>query len=211
VVDGAAVAEGRFADDPTRLAAQRAADSAIDHENPLEEVYEDQLLCADLVVLNKADLLTADAIGRITTDIRAAIPRAVKIVETREGRLDPAILLGLAAAVEDDLTQRPSHHDAEQGHDHDDFDSFVVELPPTSDPAALLTRLAAAAERFDVLRMKGFVEVTGKPMRLLVQGVGQRFRQHFDTQWRPGTRRGQLVVIGEKGLDRAAITAAVAG
>ena len=71
--------------------------------------------------------------------------------------------------------------------------------------------LAATAERFDVLRMKGFVEVTGKPMRLLVQGVGQRFRQHFDTPWRPGTRRGQLVVIGEKGLDRAAITAAIAG
>ena len=129
VVDGAAVADGRFADDPARLAAQRAADSAIDHENPLEEVYEDQLLCADLVVLNKADLLSADAISRVTADIRAAIPRAVKIVETREGRLDPAILLGLAAAVEDDLAQRPSHHDAEEGHDHDDFDSFVVDLP----------------------------------------------------------------------------------
>ncbi len=211
VVDGAAVAEGRFADDPTKLAAQRAADGAIDHENPLEEVYEDQLLCADLVVLNKADLLTADAIERITTDIRAAIPRAVKIVETREGRLDPAVLLGLTGAVEDDLAQRPSHHDTEDGHDHDDFDSFVVELPATSDPAGLLTRLAATAERFDVLRMKGFVEVTGKPMRLLVQGVGPRFRQHFDTQWRPGARRGQLVVIGEKGLDRAAITAAIAG
>ncbi len=211
VVDGAAVAEGRFADDPARLAAQRAADDAIDHENPLEEVYEDQLLCADLVVLNKADLLSANAITRISSDIRAAIPRAVKIVETRAGRLDPAILLGLAAAVEDDLPQRPSHHDAEQGHDHDDFDSFIVDLPPTSDPAALLSRLAAAAEQFDVLRMKGFVEVTGKPMRLLVQGVGQRFRQHFETRWPAGVRRSQLVVIGEKGLDRDAVIAAITG
>jgi cobalamin biosynthesis protein CobW len=135
----------------------------------------------------------------------------VKIVETREGRLDPAILLGLTAAVEDDLAQRPSHHDTEDGHDHDDFDSFVVDLPATSDPAGLLTRLGAVAVQFEVLRMKGFVEVTGKPMRLLVQGVGQRFRQHFDTPWRPGVRRSQLVVIGEKGLDRAAITAAIAG
>jgi cobalamin biosynthesis protein CobW len=211
VVDGAAVAEGRFADDPAKLAAQREADTAIDHENPLEEVYEDQLLCADLVVLNKADLLTGDTIRRVTADIRATVPRAVKIIATHDGRLDPAILLGLTAAVEDDLAQRPSRHDTEAGHDHDDFESFVVEMPATSDPAGLVRHLAAVAEQFSVLRMKGFIEVTGKPMRLLVQGVGQRFRQHFDTPWTQDARRGQLVVIGEKGLDRAAITASLAG
>jgi cobalamin biosynthesis protein CobW len=211
VVDGAAVAEGRFADDPARLAAQRAADSAIDHENPLEEVYEDQLLCADLVVLNKADLLDADAVQRVSADIRATVPRAVKIVAVREGRLDPAVLLGLGAAVEDDLAQRPSHHDAEDGHDHDDFDSFVVDIAPVADPAGLVARLTAVAERFDVLRMKGFVEVIGKPMRLLVQGVGGRFRHQFDAPWAAGVRRSQMVVIGEKGLDRAAITASLAG
>src|SRR5689334_1559077 len=52
VVDGNAVAEGRFVDDPAAVAAQRAVDPSLDHDNPLEEVYEDQLLCADLVVLN---------------------------------------------------------------------------------------------------------------------------------------------------------------
>jgi len=212
VVDGAAVADGRFADDPTKLAAQRAADSSIDHENPLEEVYQDQLLCADLVVLNKTDLLTAAAMRRVTAGIRAAVPRAVKIVETREGRIDPAILLGLAAAAEDDLAQRPSHHDAEDGHDHDDFESFVLDIAATSDPAGLLARLAAVAEKFAVLRMKGFIEVSGKPMRLLVQGVGQRFRQQFDKPWALGdARRGRLVVIGEKGLDRDAIIASLTG
>jgi cobalamin biosynthesis protein CobW len=211
VVDGAAVAAGRFADDPARLAAQRAADGSIDHENPLEEVFEDQLLCADLVVLNKTDLLSADTIPRVTAELRATLPRAVKIVETREARIDPSVLLGLTAAVEDDLAQRPSHHDAEAGHDHDDFESFVIDIPATSDPAGLLTRLAAIAERFDVLRMKGFVEVSGKPMRLLVQGVGQRFRQQFDSPWAHGIpRRSRLVVIGEKELDRDAITASLA-
>ena len=59
VVDGAAVAAGRFADDPEALAKQRADDQSLDHDNPLEEVFEDQLLCADLVVLNKADLMSA--------------------------------------------------------------------------------------------------------------------------------------------------------
>jgi cobalamin biosynthesis protein CobW len=212
VVDGAAVADGRFADDPEKLAAQRAADNAIDHENPLEEVYEDQLLCADLVVLNKTDLMTGATMRRVNAEIRQAIPRAVKIVETREGRIDPAVLLGLEAAAEDDLAQRPSHHDAEPEHDHDDFESFIVDLPPTSDPAALMLRLTAAAETYAVLRMKGFIEVAGKPMRLLIQGVGGRFRQQFDRAWTPGEdRQSRLVVIGEKGLDRAAITASLLG
>jgi cobalamin biosynthesis protein CobW len=212
VVDGAAVAAGRFADDPARLARQREADTAVDHDNPLEEVYQDQLLCADLVVLNKADLLSDAAMRQVGDDIRRAIPRAVKLVATREGRIDPAVLLGLQAAAEDDLAHRSSHHDTEDGHDHDDFESFVVELPATDDPAGLIARLAAAAEAHAVLRMKGFVAVAGKPMRLLIQGVGGRFRRDFDRPWAPGEpRRGQLVVIGEKGIDRAAITASLLG
>ncbi len=208
VVDGAAVAAGRFADDPAKLAAQREADASVDHDNPLEEVYEDQLLCADLIVVNKADLLDEAGLAGVCEEIRAAVPRAVKIVTTREGRLDPAVLLGLAAAAEDDLTGRPSHHDGADEHDHDDFDSFVVDLPAARDPTALVARLTAVAARHDVLRMKGFLEVAGKPMRLLVQGVGARFRQQYDRPWASGeARRSRLVVIGQKGLDRQAITA----
>ncbi len=211
VVDGAAVAEGRFADDPAKLAAQRAADASVDHDNPLEEVYEDQLLCADLIVLNKADLLTAHRLDAVAGEIRAAIPRAVKIVPTREGRIDVAVLLGLSAAAEDDLANRPSHHDAEEGHDHDDFDSFVLDVPPLADPDAFALKLAGIAERHGVLRIKGFLAVAGKPMRLLVQGVGSRFRQSFDRPWSSGEeRRGRLVVIGERGIDRAAIAIDIA-
>jgi cobalamin biosynthesis protein CobW len=148
----------------------------------------------------------------VSGEIQRTIPRAVKIVETRDGRIDPAILLGLDAAAEDDLARRPSHHDSEEGHDHDDFESFVVDLPPTADTAGLMTRLVAAAETFAVLRMKGFVSVTGKPMRLLIQGVGARFTHQFDRPWAAGEpRTSRLVVIGEKGLDRAAITASLVG
>jgi cobalamin biosynthesis protein CobW len=211
VVDAAAVADGRFADDPEAVQAQRASDEAVDHDNPLEEVYEDQLLCADLIILNKADLIATEEVGRIGAEIGAAIPRAVKIVATRDGKIDAAVLLGLGAAAEDDLAARPSHHDGEAEHDHDDFDSFVVELAEISDPSALVSRLADIAEAHDVLRMKGFVAVAGKPMRLLVQGVGTRFRRDFDRAWAAGeARRSRLVVIGRKGLDRAAIEAALA-
>ena len=210
VVDAAAVAEGRFVDDEEKLAAQRAQDPSLDHDNPLEEVYEDQLLCADLVILNKADLVDAADLARVMSEIAAAIPRAVKVVPTKQGRLDPDLLLGLNAAAEDDLAARPSHHDGEEGHDHDDFDSFTLDLPAVADPGALMARLSAIARDYDVLRMKGFAEVAGKPMRLLVQGVGARFSHQFDRAWGPSERRaGRLVVIGEKGVDKAAISAAL--
>lgn len=206
VVDGPAVAAGRFADDLD--ASERAQTQTIDHDNPLEEVFEDQLLCADLIVLNKTDLLSEAEEAQVAAQIRTTAPRAVKILRARDGRIDPAILLGLGAAAESDLANRPSHHDIEDGHDHDDFESFIVELAPAKDAAELVARLTRVAAAHDVLRMKGFVEISGKPMRLLVQGVGARFRHQFDRMWRVDEQRSsRLVVIGEKGLDRAGVTA----
>ena len=211
VVDAAAVVAGRFADDPEKLAVQRAADPSLDHDNPLEEVFEDQLSCADLVILNKADLLCDGELARLRGDIAANLPRAVKTIATSEGRIDAAVLLGLAAAAEDDLDSRASHHDNEAAHDHDEFESFVIDVPAIHDPEAFVGKLIALAEAHDVLRMKGFLSVLGKPMRLLVQGVGARFRQQFDRPWRVGEERvGRLVVIGEAGLDRVAIARALA-
>jgi cobalamin biosynthesis protein CobW len=210
VVDGAAVAAGRFADDPEELKRQAEGDASLDHDNPLEEVYEDQLLCADLVVLNKADLLSALEIDGVEKDIEKTVPRAVKVVRTSEGKIDAAILLGLGAAAEDDLAARPSHHDHEAEHEHDDFDTFVVDLPAILEADALISKLKAAAEEHDILRIKGFVSVEGKPMRLLVQGVGARFSQHFDRAWAPGEdRSSRLVIIGEKGMDQSGIRKAL--
>lgn len=212
VVDARAVADGRFADDPTAVSAQRADDPSIDHDNPLEEVYEDQLLAADLVILNKADLLEPAALIAMEEEIRKALPRAVKIVTADHGRIDPVVALGLVAAAEDDLAARPSHHEAEgEDHDHDDFETFVVDMAPTNDPEALVTKLKGVAETHDILRIKGFVAVEGKAMRLLVQGVGGRFQHRFDRPWgRDETRAGRLVVIAEKGLDEDAVRAALA-
>ncbi|GLI93810.1 cobalamin biosynthesis protein CobW [Methylocystis echinoides] len=211
VIDGKAVAEGRFADDLDAIAQERAETATIDHDNPLEEVFEDQLACADLVILNKTDLLDEAEERNVAAQLAEGARAAVKVVRAREGRVDPLVLLGLAAAAEDDLANRPSHHDAEPDHDHDDFDSFVLEMAAVADPAALVARIAEAARAHDVLRVKGFVEVAGKPMRLLVQGVGARIQHHFDRAWKPGeTRASRLVVIGEKGLDRDAIAALLA-
>jgi len=212
VVDGAAVAAGRFADDPEAIARQRAEDSALDHDNPLEEVFEDQLLCADLVVLNKTDLMSAGERRDVVRQIGETLPRAVKVVEVQNGKVAVAVLLGMGAAAESDLASRPSHHEIEGEHDHDDFDTFIVDIPAQASPQALVDCIARATAAHDILRVKGFAAIVGKPMRLLVQGVGARIQHQFDRAWRVGeTRQGRLVVIGEKGFDRDAIRALISG
>jgi cobalamin biosynthesis protein CobW len=212
VVDGAAVAAGRFADDPEAIAAQRANDESLDHDNPLEEVFEDQLLCADLVILNKADLMSADQRRDVTAEIVRTLSRAVKVVETQNGQVPIAVLLGLGAGAEADLASRPSHHELEGEHDHDDFDTFIVDLPSFDSPQVAVDRLTKAASAHDILRMKGFIDIAGKPMRLLVQGVGSRFQHQYDRRWAAGAPRlGRLVVIGEKGLDKGSIEALIKG
>jgi cobalamin biosynthesis protein CobW len=212
VVDGAALADGRVAADVESLAQQRAADPSLEHDDPVEEVFTDQIACADLVVLNKRDLLDAVSLERALATVAGALPRAVKIVAVSDGKIDPAALLGLGVGTEDDIENRRTRHDQEAEHDHDDFDSFVVPLPEVADPAALAKRVAEIAVAHNIFRVKGFAAVAGKPMRLLVQAVGARVSYQYDRPWMASdSRRGHLVVIGLKGLDRAEVTRALLG
>lgn len=211
VVDGAAVAEGRFADDEAALQAQRQADPTLDHDNPLEELFEDQLACADLVLLNKADLLDEAAAARVQGKVAQHLRPGVKALPIRHGEVAAEILLGLHAAAEDDLAARQSHHDEEEDHDHEDFASFALTLPELVAPDALLAKLAPVIAEHDILRIKGFAAVAGKTMRLVLQGVGARISHYYDRDWRQDEpRTTRLVVIGRAGLDEAAIRAALA-
>lgn len=206
VVDGPALAEGRVADDMDALQAQRQQDETLDHDDPVEEVFEDQIACADLIILSKNDLLDDAGRERAISIIAAHMARAVKVVPASHGSVEASVLLGLGLAVENDIENRKTHHDGAFDHEHDDFDTFVIDLPTITAPADLAARVAQAAEAENVLRVKGFVDVHGKPMRLLVQAVGQRVSHHFDRPWGAGEeRRSRLVVIGLKGLNRPAI------
>ena len=207
VVDAAAVAAGRFAADPDAVNAQRAADPSLDHESPLEELFEDQLRAADLVVLNKVELIDADALTAVEHEITHSTE--ARRVVSPQGHLPPDVLLGLGAATETLISGRKSHHEMEHAdgeeHDHDDFHSFVVDAPAIADPDAFVAAVKDIARRHDVLRLKGFIDVPGKPMRLVVQGVGLRISSGFDRLWQPGERRTRLVVIAETGIDEAAV------
>ena len=216
VVDTPAVAAGRFADDPAAVRAQREADANLDHDPTLRELFEDQLSAADLVILSKTDRADADTCARVEARVRAALPAPVKILRSAAGGVDLSLLLGLRQAAQS--PQRPGHdgrhgHHAHHGdgeHHHPHFDALVIELPVV-DRERLLAALHALVEAHTIFRVKGFVALADKPMRLLVHGVGRRFEHYFDRRWRPAeTPRTQLVFIG-RGLRRAVLEAALSG
>ena len=223
VVDGKAVTEGRFAHDIAAVDAQRAMDDNLDHETPLSELFEDQIACADMIVVNKTDLLgeieASDLATKLTDDSRDG----VQVVKTSMGKLPVDVLLGRGQAAEDDISARHEihhhhhhddddddhDHDHEHEHGHDEFDSFVVTLPEITDPNGFAEKVADVIRQHDILRLKGFAAVAGKPMRLTLQAVGPRVDTYFDRPIGSDARETRLVVIGQHGLDQATITAAL--
>ena len=204
VVDSPAVAAGTFAAFPDQVDAQRKLDPNLDHESPLHELFADQLASADLVVLNKADLIDAEGLAKVRAEVCEELPPAVKVIEASSGRLPLDVLLGLGAESEAHIDGRRTHHDSHHDdddhddHDHDAFDSISLDLPE-ADERLLLAALNQLVVEFGILRVKGFAAIPGKPMRLLIQGVGTRFDKHFDRAWGADEARiTRLVLIGQE-------------
>ncbi len=222
VVDGRAVQDGQFAHNIAAVDAQRAADDNLDHETPLSELFEDQIACADMIVVNKTDLLTTDEAESLAAQLRTDSRDGVQVVKTSMGALPVDVLLGQGIGAETDLESRHEvhhhhHHDDEDDHHddnhhdhgHDEFESFIVTRDEVTDAAAFATQVSEAIKANNILRLKGFVAVTGKPMRLTLQAVGPRVDTYFDQPFGDAPRQTRLVVIGEAGLDQAAITTAL--
>src|SRR5215831_16104222 len=79
LIDGPAVAAGLFAADPEAIARQRVADPALAHDTPLEEVFGDQLACADLVILNKTDLIPPDRLAGLCRRVEVQLRPGIKL------------------------------------------------------------------------------------------------------------------------------------
>lgn len=222
VVDGKAVTEGRFAHNVAAVDAQRKLDENLDHETPLSELFEDQIACADMIVVNKTDLLSDDEATALTAKLKSEARGGVQVVKTSMGALPVDVLLGQGIGAESDMAARHEvhhhhHHDDDDDHhddhdddhhhhdhDHDDFESFVVTMGEVDDPKAFTAKVVDVITAHDILRLKGFIAVTGKPMRMTLQAVGPRADTYFDQPF-TGQRETRLVVIGQAGLDRAAI------
>ena len=223
VVDGKAVTEGRFAHSVAAVDAQRQLDESLDHETPLSELFEDQIACADMIVVNKTDLLEGAEAEALVGTLRESSRSGVQVVTTSMGKLPVDVLLGQGIGAESDLDSRHElhhhhhdhsdehehDHDHHHDHDHDAFESFVVTLGEITDPKAFSDQVSTIIGAHDILRLKGFAAVSGKPMRLTLQAVGPRVETYFDQPFGDTARATRLVVIGQAGLDQAAIEAAL--
>ena len=208
VVDTLALSEGRVTIDEEAVAVQSAADDTVDHDDPIEEVFEDQLACADLVVLSKSDLVSPDALALIEARLAAVLRPGVRMVRSH-GALLPAVLIGLNSAAEDDMVARAGHHGEEEEHNHDDFDSIVVTPSPANSVDAMRLRVSDALNLTGVLRVKGHARISDKASPIVVQAVGNRVELSFA---RPDVKQAEhLVVIGLKGFDGDAVRRALAG
>ncbi|SLN16933.1 Putative metal chaperone YciC [Aquimixticola soesokkakensis] len=232
VVDGRAVKDGQFAHNVAAVDAQRKLDENLDHETPLSELFDDQIACADMIVVNKADLLSGDEAEALVAHLKSEARSGVQVVKATMGALPVEVLLGQGAGAEGDMDARGEvhhhhhddhedahagdhegddhHHDHHHEHGHDEFESFVVELGEINDPKAFATQVAEVIRAHNILRLKGFVAVAGKPMRLTLQAVGPRVDTYFDQPFGSAARATRLVVIGEAGLARGAIETALA-
>lgn len=214
VIDGPAVAAGRFANNEELVQAQRLADDSLDHDPSLQELLEDQLSAADLVVVSKNDLLEQAQRERVTAIVDAKVPSEVKTTYISNGEAQLDLLLGIEAAAEERIKHVHNHHDHhhEHGHDHDHahdhFDSFVLKFGEV-DGERFEQVLKQLLAEHNIFRAKGFAALPGKPMRQVLQAVGKRLDKHFDRMWQPEeTRQTSLVVIG-KHLDKQVLTAAL--
>ena len=229
VVDGKAVTEGRFAHSVAAVDAQRQLDENLDHETPLSELFEDQIACADMIVVNKTDLLEEAEAQALVNTLNGSSRAGVQVVTTSMGKLPVDVLLGQGIGAESDLEARHElhhhhhehdddhgdddhddhDHDHHHDHDHDAFESFVVNLGEVADTKVFADQVSQIISTHDILRLKGFAAVVGKPMRLTLQAVGPRVETYFDQPFDMAPRITQLVVIGQTGLDRPEIEAAL--
>ena len=189
--------------DREKVQAQRMADQNLDHEVAIEELFEDQLACADLIVMSKSDLISEEMYEEVSKVILKKINTGVKMIPVAKGKIESSVLLGVEASSEDTIDQKYSHHEShhkngEKHHHHDDhINSVVVKLECPHTPQGLVKALQEMVKKWEIYRIKGVVNVDGKPMRMVLQGVGSRFDYYYDRNWHINEIRvTSLVVIG---------------
>lgn len=207
VVDADALAMGRLAPSHTRQNDLRETDAALSHHDPIEELFQDQMRCADLVVISKSDLCDAPGLARAKTIVDRERRPQSRTIAAVMGGLAPEIALGISAGAEEDLRTRLSHHElaGEDDHEHDDFTSFVADAGYPDKNAADAAILEAIGQP-DVLRIKGTVSLADRSARLAVQAVGGRVETWFMAD--PIKAEG-LVVIGLSDMDIGSVRRAL--
>ncbi|MEY3545204.1 MAG: cobalamin biosynthesis protein CobW [Cyanobacteriota bacterium] len=206
VVDGEALAAGSVVGDPAALEAQRLADPNLDHLSSIQELFDDQLDAADLVLLSRADRLESEQIAKLQTQITALVRSGVSVVPMQRGEVPAALLLGLEREEHGAHQEHAHDHDHHDHHDHSHvaMQSAVVRWNGSLDRSRLEAVLESQIRTQTLLRLKGRAWLPGKRHPLQIQAVGPRLDCWFDSQ-SPGERPA------EDGLELVALGLAVDG
>ena len=210
VVDGEALSAGSPVGDPDALERQRQDDQSLDHLTAIEDLFEDQLQAADLVLISRSDQLQPSELARVVQTIEPRVRPGAGTLAMSRGEIDPALVLGLDAPEsihsDDHDHEHHDHDDAHHDHDHHDHShveavSGQVRLEGAFDRKTLEALLPQFVRSNAVIRLKGRVWLAGKTLPLQIQMVGPRLDSWFeaapDQAWVPDTGSGvELVVIG---------------
>ena len=198
LADAEAVFSKRFAPSIEAVNRQRLNDENISHDTPLSEVFEDQINCADLILLTKCDNVNEIDLLKSKSIINEIKKNSKPIIEVINGVISPKIILSLEAKAENDINARPSHHDNEEEHDHDDFESITFDLNEIEQTEEILNKIKKLTLDYEILRIKGYLKIKNKPMRFLIQAVGSRVRGQYDKVWESQeVKQSRLVFIAE--------------
>jgi G3E family GTPase len=169
------------------------------------EVAREQIALADFVLINKVDLVSADALAALEQQILGLNPHA-RIFHTDHSRVDLKQLLDLSVFdLDRKLAVAPAFLDEFKQSNHSDIASFSFNFDQPFAIERLEAELHELSEKAKVYRSKGILWIEGTPRRAVFHGVNNRFTVYWDRLWeKEESRLSQLVFIG-KDLDRSAI------
>ena len=163
-----------------------------------EEVQE-QIAFADVILLNKVDLVEAANLNELEQRIRGMNAMA-KIYRTRNSEVEMDAILGVNAFDLNQALEIDPEFLSETAHEHDETVSsmaLVESQPLDGEKLNIWMGELLRTHGPDIFRMKGILNIAGEEHRMVFQGVHMLFDGKADRLWKPGeTRKSELVFIG---------------
>jgi G3E family GTPase len=215
LADPAPVIQTFFVDEDvqaqTRLdAVVTVVDAKHIHQHWDSDEAQEQIAFADVVIINKTDLVTSAALADLDQKIRS-MNAIAKIYQVQNAAVAMDAVLGVGGFdLNHALAIEPGFITEEHEHEHDES---VTSIAITESAALDRDKLHAWIGQLlqtqgpDIFRMKGILHIAGASERFVFQGVHMIFDGKPDRAWRSDeTRKNELVFIG-RNLDAAALNA----
>ncbi|MEL6247145.1 MAG: GTP-binding protein [Cyanobacteria bacterium J06648_16] len=204
LADPAPVIQTFFVDDEVQTQARLDAVVTVVDARHIWQHWEadeavEQIAFADVILLNKTDLVTAEELAELEQRIRG-MNAIAKIHRTRDAQIEMDALLGINAFDLNQALQIDPDFLGEDAHEHDETVGSIALVESGELDGEKLNNWLSELLRDhgpDIFRMKGILNMAGEDERFVFQGVHMLFDGRPDRPWRPNeTRKNELVFIG---------------